>query len=203
MVWISDDGDFTGSKSGEFHPDLLAEAEAAGVADRIALFPNTGALAIELLRSNGLSAELPKARLELCEKTVREFVAKRVLPGLVDGDDTDLGDLATTSWEPAGDIEVETQGRVETGTVWAFTAPVRLTMEGLGGVTVDSALRCGRSAAWQMSHEARGSPQLLKGAQVSHTRPALRSRRWPQPQSNDELDHACGSWSSRITHTGA
>ncbi|GAA2701167.1 hypothetical protein GCM10010412_098720 [Nonomuraea recticatena] len=32
---------------------------------------------------------------------------------------------------------------------------------------------------------------------------ALRSRRWPQPQSSGELDHGCGSWSSRIARTGA
>lgn len=178
VVWVSEDGDFTNS-SGELHPDLVAEAEAAGIADRITLHTNTGALAIELLRANGLSHELPKARRELCERTVWGYVWTLLPDQLVDSNAPGLASLSIVECEHAGEIEVEHQGQVEPGSVWAFRAPVQLTLAGLENMFVEATVS-GLVTVDQRDRPTGGEITNVRSTREQLTR-AVENASWSDP----------------------
>ncbi|MBA9005953.1 PIN domain-containing protein [Thermomonospora cellulosilytica] len=129
IVWVSDDGDFCGDgKEGKrsFHPDLLREAEAAGVVDRINLYPSEVRLALDLLAENGIHGDLSQGRLELCTKTISQYVIDTVLPAFLDSVGSALERRGAVVRFDHTKVTVEEQGRVDRGTVWTFTATIDL-----------------------------------------------------------------------------
>ncbi|MFI0410697.1 PIN domain-containing protein [Actinomadura sp. 3N508] len=119
VVWVSQDKDFAASERA-LHRELIAEAEVAGVADRLTLWPSIGALVQSLLEQRELDSDADAAHLALMIQAIQRYIAGEI-PGMLteNGDFTDEDILVIPE---ADDIEVE-QPPTD-GHKWGFSVKV-------------------------------------------------------------------------------
>ncbi|MEV0584585.1 PIN domain-containing protein [Nonomuraea sp. NPDC050310] len=83
VAWISADRDFAASER-TFHAELLSEAQAAGVADRLSLWPTLNALVMDLLHKSELGSDAEAAHLALMVQSIQLHVAEEAISMVLD-----------------------------------------------------------------------------------------------------------------------
>lgn len=119
VAWVSTDKDFAATERA-FHQELLSEAEAAGVVDRLSLWPSLGDLIRGLLEKNELGQDAEAAHLALTVHAVQRYAAKRAPQLLIDDGHFSDNDILVIP-KP---FDVDVEQRSEDNHHWPFTVQV-------------------------------------------------------------------------------
>lgn len=119
VAWVSRDKDFAASEFA-FHQELMDEADAAGVADRLSLWPSIDALVQNLLDQRDLDTDADAAHFALVVQAIQRYVSKEAPRMLIKNGNFSNDDIVMHP-VPA---EVAVEQPRANGTDWIFAVPV-------------------------------------------------------------------------------